>query len=785
MDDNKVLTLVSNERIPLTPSMRLIFEISHLKNGSPATVSRAGVLFLNETDVGWQPYFQSWVDSLHHNEDNDHIDTKETAWLEALVNQYVPTTLDNIRKNKWAHITPLMDFAMVSTLCAILEGLLTKKNCPPGTDKDTYEAYFQYAAVWAFGGGFGADKANDFRKMFSEWWRAEFGKTSFKFPDDGLVFDYFIDAADKKGKHWREAIAKYTHVTGDGASFASIVVPTMDTTRLTFLIDDLSVRYKPVMLVGGAGTAKTTIFYDKLSQLPEELMSFNISFNSFSNAGSLQPILEQPLEKKTGTMFAPPGTKRLIYFLDDLNMPAPDKYGTQSAIALLRQQIDYGGFYDLKKLTMKEIRGVQYVAAMNPTAGSFFIIDRMQRHFATFATLFPEAEVLQTIYGSILAGHLGAGFSPDLQKVGDRIINAALMLHKLVSDGFMPTAVAFHYQWNLRNLSSVVQGMLMCTPDMYTEPMHLARLWLHESYRVYGDRLVDTNDATRFEDMIQRTSRNFFEDYDQDELHKQPLAFTTFAIPTDEDVKPYFQVSDGPKLSKILTAKLSEYNESNARMDLVLFVQAMEHICRVSRIIDTPRGNALLVGVGGSGKQSLTRLAAYISSMAVFQLKLTAAYGMADFKVDITGLYAASGLKGQQIVFLFTDQQIIDQVYSNDILPHASSCFLMLPHAASCCLMLYHAVLRCLVLSHDVSCSLPCCFMLMLVLMLMLSHAHAHEQRMLVYFNDMLSSGYIPDLYTPDDTDNIINAIRPEVTARLLILWHPLPYLNSISSPTR
>ena len=75
--------------------------------------------------------------------------------------------------------------------------------------------------------------------------------------------------------------------------------------------------------------------------------------------------------------------------------------------------------------------------------------------------------------------------------------------------------------------------------------------------------------------------------------------------------------------------------------------------------------------------------------------------------------------------------------------------------------------------------------MLMLVLMLMLSHAHAHEQRMLVYFNDMLSSGYIPDLYTPDDTDNIINAIRPEVTARLLILWHPLPYLNSISSPTR
>ena len=135
-----------------------------------------------------------------------------------------------------------------------LEGVLTAKNVPQGTDKDVYEAYFQFAAIWAFGGAFGADKANDFRKLFSEWWRMEWGKMNFKFPDEGLVFDYFIDDVDKKGKHWRDVIPKYTHVLGEGASFSSIVVPTLDTTRLTFLIDDLATRAKPVMLVGGAGT---------------------------------------------------------------------------------------------------------------------------------------------------------------------------------------------------------------------------------------------------------------------------------------------------------------------------------------------------------------------------------------------------------------------------------------------------------------------------------------------------------------------------------------------------
>ena len=55
MDDNKVLTLASNERIPLTPSMRLLFEVSHLRTATPATVSRAGILFINPADLGWNP----------------------------------------------------------------------------------------------------------------------------------------------------------------------------------------------------------------------------------------------------------------------------------------------------------------------------------------------------------------------------------------------------------------------------------------------------------------------------------------------------------------------------------------------------------------------------------------------------------------------------------------------------------------------------------------------------------------------------------------------------------
>jgi len=69
MDDNKVLTLVSQERIPLTDSMRLVLEVSHLRNATPATVSRGGVLYINDSDVGWLPCWESWMDKFKTNGD--------------------------------------------------------------------------------------------------------------------------------------------------------------------------------------------------------------------------------------------------------------------------------------------------------------------------------------------------------------------------------------------------------------------------------------------------------------------------------------------------------------------------------------------------------------------------------------------------------------------------------------------------------------------------------------------------------------------------------------------
>lgn len=147
-----MLTLASNERIALTPSMRLLFEISNLRSATPATVSRAGILYINPTDLGWNPYVTSWINTR----DNE----TEKAALVVLFERYVPVCLEAI-KAKFKLITPIPEITHIQMLCSLLECLLTRTNFPPETPREVYETYFVFACIWAFGSATFQDQVND------------------------------------------------------------------------------------------------------------------------------------------------------------------------------------------------------------------------------------------------------------------------------------------------------------------------------------------------------------------------------------------------------------------------------------------------------------------------------------------------------------------------------------------------------------------------------------------------------------------------------------------------
>ncbi|XP_076032504.1 dynein heavy chain at 93AB [Oratosquilla oratoria] len=659
MDDNKILTLASNERISLTPQMRLIFEISSLRTATPATVSRAGIIYLNQQDLGWNPYVTSWLDRREIQ--------SEKVNLMVLFDKYIPTCLEVLRV-KFKKITPVPEITHLQMLCQLLECLLTTDNVPAESPKEFYETYFVFACVWAFGSAMYQDGNVDYRVEFSKWWQQEF--KTIKFPGNGTVFDYFIEKETLRFAHWSEKIPNLD--LDLDIPVQSILVHTAETVRLRYILDLLMARRYPVMLVGNSGCGKTALINEKLSTLPEDHAVCNVPFNYYTTSELLQRVLEKPLEKKAGRNYAPPGNKRLVYFVDDINMPMVDMYGTVQPHTLMRQHLDYGHWYDRAKHTLKEVSMVQYVAAMNPTAGSFTINPRLQRHFSVLAVSFPHTESLGHIYATLLDQHLRnpvMKFQQAMVKLGKPLVDSALQLHSKVTSTFMPTATKFHYIFNLRDLTNIFQGLLFCTGETVRGPMDLVRAWLHESQRVYGDRLLEEKDLDTLTKLQTDVVKKAYEELDESDVFAQPNVLCHFARGMGEP--RYLPILSWADLSNILKEALNTYNELNAAMNLVLFEDAMAHVCRINRILECPRGNALLVGVGGSGKQSLARLAAFISGLEVFQLTLTKDYGLQELRTDLAMLYVRAGMKNLGTVFLMTDAHIPDEkflVLINDLL---------------------------------------------------------------------------------------------------------------------
>jgi len=264
--------------------------------------------------------------------------------------------------------------------------------------KNIFDGFFIYAAMWSYGGSLDEDKlsfSNGFKSM-----------SKIKFPEGGQVFDYFFNPIEGCWNPWDSVVTPMDDEY-DGL-FNNLVVPTAETTRQRSLLDIHSAARKGMIYVGSAGTGKTTIIKDYFSTLDkEQTLSASINFNSYTDSKALQVVVESQVDKRAGRTFGPPPSKTLIYFMDDLNMPYLDKYGTQSPICLVRQIIDYGIVYDRDHLEEKKyLVDVMFTGCMNPKSGSFVIDLRLSRHFTLISCLTAEKEILKTIYHQILDSHM-------------------------------------------------------------------------------------------------------------------------------------------------------------------------------------------------------------------------------------------------------------------------------------------------------------------------------------------------------------------------------------------
>uniref|UniRef100_F7FUV5 Dynein axonemal heavy chain 6 n=1 Tax=Ornithorhynchus anatinus TaxID=9258 RepID=F7FUV5_ORNAN len=463
-------------------------------------------------------------------------------------------------------------------------------------------------------------------------------------PSSGDLWSVHVDFDLKRLDPWERIIPPFKY--SKDIPFFDMLVPTIDTVRYGYLMEKLLAVKHPVLLTGITGVGLLNRIQDEASYVPVYL-----NFSAQTSSARTQEIIESKLEKKRKNIL---GNKRVVIFVDDLNMPKLDRYGSQPPIELLRQYQDFGGFYDRDKFFWKEIQEVTIAAACAPPGGGRNpVTPRFIRHFSMLCLPTPSEQSLKQIFKAILNGFL-LDFTSAVRQTAQSIVDAAVDIYDRMSIDLLPTPAKSHYVFNLRDLSKCVQGILQCDSGAIRNKTQIFRLFCHECQRVFHDRLINNEDKEYFHTMLsEMASKNFFLIVGGDGGRGDRI---------------YEDLTDMGKIAAVLQDYLDDFNLINSKeVKLVFFQDAIEHVSRIARMIRQERGNALLVGVGGTGKQSVTRLASHICGYKCFQIELSRGYNYESFHEDLRKLYTMAGIDGQDMVFLFTDTQIVVEEFLEDI----------------------------------------------------------------------------------------------------------------------
>ena len=696
LDDNKMLCLFNGERIKLPATATFMFEVQDLKVASPATVSRCGMVFLEPfyLDGGWKPVAKSLINTLSQSMGNKFRGARALELLEKLC----PDSLSFLRASCKEYV-PSVDAQLVVSCLHLLQGFLTTVPMSEhanavGTDEPVetldplmsefrrpplptkvaaqdsnvlFDLCFVMAFIWSIGGNVAdADrqKLSDFIKPKLE---AIFPQLP-KDPDQS-IFSFTLHRPSLSFVPWACVVTDFQY--NRSLPYFELFVPTAETTSIKTVMHALVTVNRNILLSGVTGVGKSAVAMDficntlRADNPNEPFEYFTTCFSAQTRAADLLERMEGKLNKiKAQLLGATPG-KKAIFFIDDINMPALEKYGASPPIEVLRQLMSQRGFYDLKKkpALFKEVQDLLFIAACGvPGGGRNELTQRLTSRHHMLCQPSVTTLSMKRIFTLILGGFLSV-WSMDVRRIASKLVEATKTCYERISAEKLPTPAKSHYTFNLRDFGKVIQGLLQASPNSVTDSDGFIRLFIHEVSRVFHDRLADDDDrkwwwATLMETVTKQFDVTWSSAYDS-------LLFGDFMRAEN---RMYEEVADiGAFQDKLADYQMSYNLDNNKEAELVFFRDAAHHIARICRICRQPRGNALLVGVGGSGRQSLTRLAAYICGMPLYQISISRTYGITEFRDDLKEALLESGCENKPVVFLLSDSQIVKEQFLEDV----------------------------------------------------------------------------------------------------------------------
>ena len=677
LDDNKILTLPNGERLSLPSNVRIMFEVETLRYATLATVSRCGMVWFNEDTVSPSMMFANYLQTLRNtvfdelDEDTAAAGRTVTQALAVqtqaadLLQHHLSTNglLDKSLERVVTH-DHIMEFTQIRGLNTLFS--LLNKACRTMIDYNIIHEDFPLdpeqiesfvtkklllAIIWAFTG----DCPLEQRKTFGEYIA---GLTTFETPsttESASLIDYDVSLPKAEWTSWQSQVPNI-EINTHSITQTDVVIPTLDTVRHEDVLYSWLAEHKPLILCGPPGSGKTMTLFSALRKLPNmEVVGLN--FSSATTPDLIIKTFDQYCEyRKTlnGVIMAPNQIGRwLVLFCDEINLPSPDKYGTQRAISFLRQLVEQNGFWRTSDKTWVTLERIQFVGACNPPtdAGRTPLGARFLRHAPLIMVDYPGELSLRQIYGTFNSAVLK--IIPNLRGYSQALTKAMVQFYLESQKRFTPK-IQPHYVYSPRELTRWVRGVYEAIRPLETLSVEgLVRIWAHEALRLFQDRLVAEDERTWTDDTARRIALEYFPTIDEAAALKGPILFSNWLS------KNYIPV-ERERLKDFVKARLKTFCEEEVDVPLILFNDVLDHVLRIDRVFRQPQGHLILIGVSGSGKTTLSRFVAWMNGLKVFQIKVHGKYSAEDFDDDLRDVLRRTGCKGEKICFIMDESNVLD-----------------------------------------------------------------------------------------------------------------------------
>jgi len=597
---------------------------------------------------------------------------------------------------------------MARSVLTIMEALLSRHVRDfgllgelEGDDEQAVRMMFVVAFTWGVGGTVSADHREAFDEFASELLR------DCQAPTRGSLFDHYFVTDPHHGpvllefeSHTGTFKIPATQLEASQNAIDSILVPTVDSQRFEWLARVALRAQAPLLALGPSGSGKTLVLKKLLASLSHgevkpaaqdrkssdgalaaaagakdpakdagapmtttaPYLAETLCLSSRTTSAAMQGTIEQVVKRKKTGRYGAPANMKIVVFVDDLHMPEPEEYGAQPPLELLRLLLDKRSLIDWEKLETKEIEDVTVLAAAKVGSGSG-LPERLLRHFIPVSVPLSDTKVVESIFIAIFGNFLHHfwGLQFKEQNVG-QIVRSTVEVWAEVRAQLLPTPAKSHYVFTLRDLARVFQGMMMARPNTVPTRTSLLRLWIHEASRVLGDRLVTEDDLGLFQEALFLKAKQRFaiKETREEVFDSVPILFGDFFKPGAEGADRQYREAEGglESLTRLLRDYGDEFSQGSGTR-LVFFRETIEHVARIARCMSCPKGHMMLLGLGGSGKQTLARFAASVSRYQVFKNDITRSYSMSEFKEDLKALFVQTGCQGERVCYILPDSPVL------------------------------------------------------------------------------------------------------------------------------